>query len=110
MTRWTGLAPWQFELSIPGSLVSTFLACPGGLIQRVFFGVQGANTELFSFDRENIARSATRNPKPYTLNLEPKTLGAGRGGNARAGAASAAAHRHCTADVYRGNPYRKVTL
>ena len=25
MTRWTGLAPWEFELFFPGSLTSTFL-------------------------------------------------------------------------------------
>ena len=34
MIRWTGLAPWEFELSFPGSLASTFLAQvevpPGG--------------------------------------------------------------------------------
>jgi len=26
MIRWTGLAPWEFEFPIPGSLASTFLA------------------------------------------------------------------------------------
>jgi len=26
MIRWTGLAPWEFEFSFPGSLTSTFLA------------------------------------------------------------------------------------
>ena len=26
MIRWTGLAPWEFELAFPGSLTSTFLA------------------------------------------------------------------------------------
>ena len=26
--RWTGLAPWEFELPLPGSLTSTFLATP----------------------------------------------------------------------------------
>ena len=26
--RWTGLAPWEFELPFPGSLTSTFLAPP----------------------------------------------------------------------------------
>jgi len=25
MIRWTGLAPWEFEFSFPGSLISTFL-------------------------------------------------------------------------------------
>ena len=25
MIRWTGLAPWEFELPFPGSLTSTFL-------------------------------------------------------------------------------------
>ena len=25
MIRWTGLAPWEFEFSFPGSLASTFL-------------------------------------------------------------------------------------
>jgi len=25
MIRWTGLAPWEFEFSFPGSLTSTFL-------------------------------------------------------------------------------------
>ena len=25
MIRWTGLAPWEFELSFPGSLISNFL-------------------------------------------------------------------------------------
>ena len=25
MVRWIGLAPWEFELSFPGSLTSTFL-------------------------------------------------------------------------------------
>ena len=25
MTRWTGLAPWEFEFPFPGSLTSTFL-------------------------------------------------------------------------------------
>ena len=25
MTRWTGLAPWEFVFSFPGSLTSTFL-------------------------------------------------------------------------------------
>ena len=25
LTRWTGLAPWEFELSFPGSLASTLL-------------------------------------------------------------------------------------
>ena len=25
MMRWTGLAPWEFEFSLPGSLTSTFL-------------------------------------------------------------------------------------
>ena len=25
MIRWTGLAPWAFEFSVPGSLTSTFL-------------------------------------------------------------------------------------
>ena len=28
MIRWTGLAPWEFELTFPGSLTSTF-PCPG---------------------------------------------------------------------------------
>ena len=26
MIRWTGLAPWKFELPFPGSLTSTFLS------------------------------------------------------------------------------------
>jgi len=26
MIRWTGLAPWEFELPFPGSLTSTFLS------------------------------------------------------------------------------------
>jgi len=26
MIRWTGLAPWEFEIPFPGSLTSTFLA------------------------------------------------------------------------------------
>jgi len=26
MIRWTGLAPWVFEIPFPGSLISTFLA------------------------------------------------------------------------------------
>ena len=26
MTKWTGLAPWDFEFPFPGSLTSTFLA------------------------------------------------------------------------------------
>ena len=26
MIRWTGLAPWEFEFPVPGSLTSTFLA------------------------------------------------------------------------------------
>jgi len=25
MIRWTGLAPWEFGFSLPGSLISTFL-------------------------------------------------------------------------------------
>ena len=25
MIRWTGLAPWEFEFPLPGSLISTFL-------------------------------------------------------------------------------------
>jgi len=25
MIRWTGLAPWEFEFTVPGSLTSTFL-------------------------------------------------------------------------------------
>ena len=25
MSRWTGLAPWEFEFPLPGSLTSTFL-------------------------------------------------------------------------------------
>ena len=25
MIRWTGLAPWEFEFSFPGSLTSTFI-------------------------------------------------------------------------------------
>ena len=25
MIRWTGLAPWEFELPFPGGLISTFL-------------------------------------------------------------------------------------
>ena len=25
MIRWTGLAPWEFEFTFPGSLISTFL-------------------------------------------------------------------------------------
>jgi hypothetical protein len=25
MIRWTGLAPWEFEFSFPGSLTSTFM-------------------------------------------------------------------------------------
>ena len=25
MSRWTGLAPWEFESPFPGSLISTFL-------------------------------------------------------------------------------------
>ena len=27
MIRWTGLAPWEFELPFSGSLTSTFLVC-----------------------------------------------------------------------------------
>ena len=30
MIRWTGLAPWEFEFTFPGSLTSTFLG-PGAL-------------------------------------------------------------------------------
>ena len=29
MSRWTGLAPWDFEFPFPGSLTSTFLAGEG---------------------------------------------------------------------------------
>jgi len=28
MIRWTGLAPWEFEIPFPGSLTSTFLLTP----------------------------------------------------------------------------------
>jgi len=41
MIRWTGLAPWEFELPFPGSLTSTFLfgSGPDGL-EGVFDGPQ----------------------------------------------------------------------
>ena len=28
MIRWTGLAPWEFEFPLPGSLTSSILASP----------------------------------------------------------------------------------
>jgi len=30
MIRWSGLAPWEFEFSFPGSLTSTFPLAGGG--------------------------------------------------------------------------------
>ena len=33
MVRWTGLAPWDFEFSFPGSLTSTFLQILEGLLR-----------------------------------------------------------------------------
>ena len=31
MSRWTGLAPWEFEIPVPGSLTSTFLRSGGSV-------------------------------------------------------------------------------
>jgi len=31
MIWWTGLAPWEFEIPFPGSLISTFLVGLGDL-------------------------------------------------------------------------------
>jgi len=45
MIRWTGLAPWEFEFPVPGSLTSTFLAIPPLLhehLQRGRDGVRGS--------------------------------------------------------------------
>ena len=39
MIRWTGLAPWAFEFSFPGSLTSTFL-------YRLLLGVQHVSKRL----------------------------------------------------------------
>ena len=36
MIRWTGLAPWEFEFPVPGSLTSTFLACVEPEMHRGF--------------------------------------------------------------------------
>ena len=43
MIRWTGLAPWEFEFPVPGSLISTFLSvrscpssCSGAMYAAVF--------------------------------------------------------------------------
>ena len=44
MIRWTGLAPWEFEFPIPGSLRSDFLdrrPCPGDLLFFFFTLVTG---------------------------------------------------------------------
>jgi len=40
MTRWTGLAPWEFEFPFPGSLTSTFLGRRSPLMRG--FGGSGA--------------------------------------------------------------------
>jgi len=36
MIRWTGLAPWEFELPFPGSLTSTFLGMTEFLPSNAF--------------------------------------------------------------------------
>ena len=43
MTRWTGLAPWEFEFPFPGSLTSTFLAGGGGTPKRIRAGKRDAS-------------------------------------------------------------------
>jgi len=42
MIRWTGLAPWEFELHFPGSLTSTLLgALPTHTVDYAGFGGPG---------------------------------------------------------------------
>jgi len=45
MIRWTGLAPWEFELPFPGSLASTFLKRPA--TQRISAPLWGFRRALF---------------------------------------------------------------
>ena len=40
MIRWTGLAPWEFEFLLPGSLTSTFLRRRSGI------GIQDSRFEI----------------------------------------------------------------
>ena len=39
MIRWTGLAPWEFELPFPGSLTSTFFAVVAACFMPGFAGI-----------------------------------------------------------------------
>ena len=39
MIRWTGLAPWEFEFTIPGSLTPTFLDRWGTSTQNIIYSI-----------------------------------------------------------------------
>ena len=52
MVRWTGLAPWEFEFSFPGSLTITFLAewdCLRFRVSGFGFWVSGFGVRVLGF-------------------------------------------------------------
>ena len=50
MIRWTGLAPWEFEFPLPGSLTYTFLVNHSGHV-----GFDREQTQLSRSERGNPA-------------------------------------------------------
>ena len=61
MTRWTGPVPWEFELSFPGSLASTFLG-EGNNLNRFKQALPGNASRLFvpSLFRVRLAQGVYR--------------------------------------------------
>ena len=69
MIRWTGLAPWEFELPFPGSLTSTFLDLRGTLCVGKTIRWFDVGEKEFGMEREFFRRKPeTQNPGPSAEN------------------------------------------
>ena len=65
MIRWTGLAPWEFEFSFPGSLTSTSLVLTRNL------GAGGARLGAAAV-QDRVLLPGTQYPEPDTRNMMPE--------------------------------------
>ena len=67
MSRWTGLAPWEFESPFPGSLTSTFLGIPPAATMWDVYGPRVSNREELGAE----GRAEGRQPREHLLVQRP---------------------------------------
>jgi len=67
MIRWTGLAPWEYEFPLPGSLASTFL--------NEVSSILGQAVNLLEFDSREIGILLPNNQRQHrTLHTQKHVL------------------------------------